>query len=113
MDNGEFFRQHSGKYRLVKLVLAGADCSETYAAGWKDKSLYMYMEIGEDGSFCLKVRSGSNEKTFTYYLDPSEMKYYLTADHSGVGMPITIENGILTDEAEDHLMVYELTDGLD
>lgn len=113
MNDEEFFRRYAGKYRLVKLVLAGADCSEAYNAGWNDKSLYMFIEIGEDGSFVLKVRSGSKEKRFTYHLDPSEMKYYLTADHSGVGMPITIENGILTDEADDHLMVYELTDELD
>ena len=40
------------------------------------------------------------------------MRYYLKPDHSDEGIPITIENGVITEETEDHLMIYELTDEL-
>ena len=45
MDNGAFFGQHAGKYRLVKIVLAGNDCSEAYAPGWKDKGMYTRIAV--------------------------------------------------------------------
>jgi len=41
------------------------------------------------------------------------MKYHLKADFSDEGTPITIENGVITEETKDHLMVYELTDELE
>ena len=41
------------------------------------------------------------------------MKYYLKEDHSDAGTRIMIEDGVLTDETDNYLMVYELTDELD
>lgn len=52
------------------------------------------------------------EKEYEYFLDPAEMKYHLKADHSDEGTSITIENGVITEQTEDHLMVNELTDEL-
>ena len=52
------------------------------------------------------------EKEYEYFFDPDDMKYYLKAAHSDEGTAITIENGVITEQTKDHLMVYELTDGL-
>ena len=41
------------------------------------------------------------------------MKYYLKEDHSDKGTSISIENGVLTEETEDHLMIYELANERD
>lgn len=109
----ELFRKCAGKYLLVKFEIGGADCSERYVNGWKDRSLYMYFDISEDGRFVLRACGGGKEKEYEYFLDPVEMKYYLKPDHTGTGTPITIKNGVLTEQSEDHLMVYELTDELD
>ena len=113
MRNEELFKQYAGKYRLIKFIIGGSDASEKYINGWEDKSFYMFFEITEDGQFALKTRAGGNEKVYKYYLDPGQMKYYLKADHSDMGTPITIKNGILTDESENYQMVYEITDELD
>ncbi len=113
MGNVVFFGQYAGKYRLVKVVIGGKDCSEAYVAGWKDKSMYMFFEITADGKFYLKARTSAAKKDYEYFLDPEEMKYHLKADFSDEGMPITIGNGVLMEETKDHLMVYELTDELD
>ena len=112
MGKKEFYKQYAGRYRLVKFVIGGNDCSEAYAEGWKDRSRYMFFEITEDGKFSLKARAGEAEKEYEYYFDPTEMKYHLKADLSDAGTPITIGNGVLTEKTEDHLMVYELTDEL-
>ena len=74
--------------------------------------MYMFFEITEDGRFCLKVHTPGADKEYEYFLDPLKMRYYLKADHSDAGTPITIMDGVLTEETEDHLMVYELTDEL-
>ena len=113
MEKEELFRQYAGKYRLVKFVIGGNDCSEAYAAGWKDKSLYMFFEITADGKFFLNAHSSGAEKKYEYFFDPVEMRYHLKADCSDEGTAVTIGNGVLTEETGDHLMVYELTDELD
>ena len=113
MNDNESIVQYVGKYRLVKFEIGGGDASEKYIEGWKDKSFYMYFEITEDGRLTLTAHAGGKEKVYTYYLDPVQMKYYLKADHSDAGIPITIENGIITEKAETHVMVYEITDELD
>lgn len=112
-EKDELFEKYAGRYRLVKFVIGGADRSEMYANGWTDKSLYMYFEITAEGQFCLKAHAGGVDKEYKYYLDPLEMKYYLKEDHSDAGTRITIEGGILTDETDNYLMVYERTDELD
>ena len=112
MRKEELFKQYAGKYRLIKFVIGGSDASEKYINGWKDKSFYMFFEITEDGQCTLKTHADGNEKVYKYFLDPMQMKYYLKADHSDKGTPITIRNGILTDESENYLMVYEITDKL-
>ena len=109
MKNDNFFKQNSGRYRLVKFIIGGKDCSEAYANGWKDKSMYMFIEITEDGQFFLKVHSGGAEKEYRYFFDPEEMRDHLKEDHSDEGTPVTIENGVLTEETKDHTMIYELT----
>ena len=48
MQKEEWFRQHAGRYHLVKFVIGGNDCSEAYVNGWKDKNLYMLFEITEE-----------------------------------------------------------------
>lgn len=113
MKKEELFRQYAGRYRLIKFVIGGGDASEKYINGWKDKSFYMFFEITEDGQFSLKVHAGGKEKMYRYFLDPEQLKYYPKADHSDKGTPITIENGVLTEESENHLMVYEITNELD
>ncbi len=113
MEKEGWFSQHAGRYRLVKIVIGGNDCSEAYANGWKDKSMYMYFEITADGKFLLKVHTAAAEKEYEYFFDPSEMRYHLKADHSDEGIPVAVGNGIITEETKDHLMVYELTDELD
>ena len=112
MTNEAFFKQYAGKYRLVTFIIGGGDASEKYRSGWEDKSFYLYLEITEDGQFVLHAHAGGKEKTYKYYLDPRQMRYYLNADFSGDGIPITIENGILTEESDNHRMVYEITDEL-
>lgn len=112
MEEGTLGR-HVGRYRLVKMVLGGADVSKAYADGWADKSLYMFFEITADGRLLLTAHTAVAEKVYEYYLDPADMRYHLTADLSDEGTPITIEDGVLTEETADHLMVYELTDELD
>lgn len=100
----------------MKFVIGGADRSEMYADGWADKSLYMYFEITAEGKSCLKAHAGNVDKEYKYYLDPLDplkMKYYLKEDHSDAGTRIMIEDGVLTDETDNYLMVYELTDELD
>ena len=37
MKKEEWFKQHAGRYRLVKFVIGENDCSEAYVNGWKDK----------------------------------------------------------------------------
>ena len=113
MRKEELFKQYAGKYRLIQFVIGGSDVSEKYINGWKDKSFYMFFEITEDGQFTLKAHAGGKEKVYKYFLDPEQMKYYLKADHSDEGTPITIEDGKLTEESENHLMVYKITDELD
>lgn len=113
MNKEEFFTQYAGKYRLIKFVIGGSDCSESYVNGWENKSMYMFFDISADGQFFLKVHTEKGEKAYEYFFDPEEMKYHTKADKSDEGTPIRIENGILTEETNDHLMVYELTDELD
>lgn len=113
MKQEEWFRQHAGKYRLVKIIIEENDCSQAYAKGWEDKSLYMVFEITGEGKLSLKAHTAAAEKEYTYFFDPTEMKYHLKEDRSDKGTPITIENGVLTEEAPDHLMEYVLTDELD
>lgn len=112
MEKEEFFRQYAGRYRLVRMVIRGNDVSQTYENGWKDKSLYLFIEITAEGGFSLTAHAGGADKQYPYFFEPEEMKYYLSADHSDKGTAITIENGVLTEETEDHLMVYELTEDL-
>lgn len=76
--------------------------------GWKDQSLYMFIGITEDGGFSLTAHAGGSEKKYVYFFDPEEMKYFLKEEHSDKGTSISIENRVLTEETEDHLMVYEL-----
>lgn len=90
------------------MVIGGNDLSPAYEKGWKDRSLYMFLEITEDGGFSLTAHTGAAEKKYEYFLDPGEMKYYLKEDRSDKGTSISIENRVLTEETEDHLMVYEL-----
>ncbi len=113
MNKEEFFKQYAGKYRLVKFIIDGKDCSESYTNGWKDKSMYMFFDISADGQFFLKVHTENGDKAYEYFFSPEEMKYHTKADSSDEGIPITIENGVLTEETKDHLMVYEQTDELD
>lgn len=113
MENEEFIKIHAGKYRLTKFIIGGGDASDRYIEGWKDKSFYTYFEITETGNLYLKAHAGGKEKVYEYFLDPKEMKYYLKPDHSGQGIAISIENGVLKEESENHLMIYELTDELD
>lgn len=113
MEKGVFFRQYAGRYRLVKMVIGGNDLSAAYEKGWKDQSLYMFIEITEDGGFSLTAHAGGTEKKYAYFFDPEEMKYFLKEDHSDKGTSIFIENGVLTEETEDHLMACELTNELD
>ena len=113
MNKEEFFRKYAGKYHIVKFVIMGSDNSAAYKEGWKDKSLYLFYEITEDGKFSMTAHSGGAEKRYQYYLNPEEMKYYTKADFSGVGVPFTIENGVFREETPDHLMVFELTSELD
>ena len=112
MNKEELLKQYAGKYRLIEIVIGGNDCSEAYANGWEDKSMYMFIEITEDGRFFLKVHTVLAEKEYEYYFDPVEMKYHMEADWSDEGIPITINDGVLREETKDHLMVYELTDEL-
>ena len=70
----------------------------------------MLFEITEDGKFSLIACSGATEKRYEYFFDPAEMKYHMKADFSDEGTPIIIENGVLTEETKDHLMVYELVE---
>ena len=65
-----------------------------------------------DGKFSLTAHTAMGEKEYEYFFDPDDMKYYLKADHSDEGTAITIENGVITEQTKDHLMVYELTDEL-
>ena len=113
MTKEEFYNQYAGRYRLVKMVIGGNDCSEAYTNGWKDKSMYMLFEISADGKFALRAHTPLGEKEYTYFFDPAEMKYHLKADFSDAGTSVIIENGVITEETADHLMVYELTDELD
>ena len=113
MDKEAFFRQYAGRYRLVKIVIGGNDCSEAYENGWKDKSLYMFFEITAEGQFFMKAHAGLAEKKYEYFLDPAEMKYHLKEDYSDEGILISIREGVITEETKDHLMIYELTDELD
>lgn len=69
----------------------------------------MFIGITEDGGFSLTAHAGGSEKKYEYFFDPEEMKYFLKEEHSDKGTSISIENGVLTEETEDHLMVYELT----
>ena len=110
MNKEDFFRNYAGRYRLVKFVIGGKDCSEAYTNGWKDKSLYMVFEITADGKCFMKAHAGQGEKQYEYFLNPEEMKYHLKEDNSDAGTPIRIENGVLTEETKDHCMVYELMD---
>ena len=105
--------QYVGKYRLVKMVITGMDMSEAYVNGWADKSLYMLFEITADGRILFTAHKEGAEKVFKYYLDPEEMKYYTTPDHAREGIQIKIEDGVLTEESPNHLMVYVRTDELD
>lgn len=101
----EFYKKYAGKYRLTKFVVGENDCSEAYVKGWKDKSFYMFFEITEDGKFSMTAHTPMGEKEYEYSFDPVEMKYYQKADHSDAGIPVTIENGVLTEKTADHLMV--------
>lgn len=94
------------------MIIGDNDCSLAYVNGWKDKSLYMFFEITSDGKFFLTAHTGMGEKEYEYFLDTAEMKYHLKADHSDEGTSITIENGVITEQTKDHLMVYELTEEL-
>ena len=112
MNKEEWFVKNAGRYRLIRMVIGGNDLSDAYTNGWKDKSMYMFMEITADGRFFLKAHTPMGEKVYEYFFDPEEMKYYLKADRSSEGTPISIDNGLLTEETNNHLMVYELTDEL-
>lgn len=96
MKNEYFYKYNAGKYRLIKFVIRGNDCSEKYANGCKNKSMYMFSDITYDGQFSLKVHSGGADKEYKYFLDTEEKKYHLKADYSDEGIPIMIENGVLT-----------------
>lgn len=111
--NKEFFREYAGKYRLVQFVIGNNDLSEAYTNGWKDKSFYMAFEITEEGRFALKAHTPMGNKEYEYFFDPAEMRYYQNEDRSDEGIPVTIENGVLTEETKDHLMIYRLTHELD
>lgn len=113
MKKEEFFRQYAGRYRLVKMVVGGNDVSAAYENGWKDRSLYIFIEITAEGKFALTAHAGAVDKEYLYFFDPEEMKYLIKEDFSDKGTSITIGNGVLTDKTEDHLMVYELTGDLD
>ena len=113
MNKEEFYKKYAGKYHIVQFVIMGNDNSAAYIEGWKDKSLYLFYEITEDGQFGMTARSGEVEKRYQYYLNPEEMKYYTQANFSGTGVPFTIENGVFREETPDHLMVFELTSELD
>jgi len=41
------------------------DCSDTYVNGWKDKSMYMFLEITADGQFFLKAHTSAAEKSMS------------------------------------------------
>ena len=112
MNKEEFFKQYTGRYRLTKIVIGTKDCSEPYTNGWKDKSLYMYLEITPDERFFLKLHTNNGEKEYNYFFDAENMKYHMKEDLSDAGTPIRIENGIITEETNDHLMIYELTEEL-
>ena len=105
--------QYTGTYRLVKMVITGMDMSEAYVNGWDDKSLYMLFEITPDAKILFTAHKDGAEKVYVYYLDPEEMKYYTTPDHEREGIQIRIEDGVLTEESPNHLMVYVLTDETD
>lgn len=105
--------QYAGKYRLVKMIITGMDMSEAYVNGWADKSLYMLFEITSDGRLLFTAHKDGAEKVFEYYLDPTEMKYYTSPDHNREGIQIKIEDGVLTEESPNHLIVFVLTDELD
>ena len=113
MENKDFYQRYAGRYSLVRIEIEGADCSETFTKGWEDRSVYMFFEITPDGKFSLKARSGGAEKEYRYFLEPSEMKYYLKEDHSDAGTQIMIEDGMIYEGDENHMMIYELTDELD
>lgn len=113
MEKKDFFEKYAGKYRLVKFIIGGGDASDRYIEGWKDKSFYTYFEITEEGKFLMKAHAGGKEKVYEYFVDAQEMKYYLKPNHSGQGTSFRIENGVITEESDNHLMVYELTDELD
>ena len=113
MKKEELIKKYAGKYRLVEMVIGGNDCSEAYANGWEDRSMYMYFELTEDGKLFLKAHTILAEKEYEYFLDPEEMRYHLKEDYSDEGIPITISDGVLKEETKDHLMVFELTDELD
>ena len=103
---------YAGTYRLVKMVITGVDMSEAYVNGWADKSLYMLFEITPEGRLLFTAHKGDAEKVYEYYLDPADMKYYTTPDHVREGIQIRIEDGVLTEESPNHLMVYVRTDEL-
>lgn len=96
----------------MKMVMGGNDLSAAYAAGWTDRSLYMFLEITEDGKFLMTAHTMAGDRQYEYFLDPETMKYHLKADHSDAGISVSIENGAITEETADHLMVYERTDEL-
>ena len=73
----------------------------------------MFIGITEDGGFSLTAHAGGSEKKYIYFFDPEEMKYFLKEEHSDKGTSISIENGVLTEETEDHLMIYELANERD
>ncbi len=97
----------------VAFASCSCDMSERYVEGWKDKSFYMYLELTDAGKLFLKAHAGNMEQEHEYFLDVQEMKYYMKPDHSGQGISISIENGVLKEESDNHLMIYELTDELD
>ncbi len=113
MENMDFYHRYAGRYRLVRIEIGGADCSETFTKGWEDRSMYMFLEITNDGRFSLRAHRGDAEKEYRYYFEPSEMKYYLKEDHIDAGTEIMIEDGMIYEEDDNHTMVYELTDELD
>ena len=75
--------------------------------------MYMYFVITENGQFFLKAHSGGKEKEYKFFLDPEKKMYHLKENYSDTGIPITIENEILTEETKEHIMIYELTNELD
>lgn len=105
----ELFGRYAGKYILEKLVIGGNDLSEAYVKGWRDRSLYMLFEITPGGKCFLKAHSATAEKKYEYYFDPCSMRYHLKEDMSDEGTHIMIEDGLLTEDASDHLMAYRLT----